>query len=714
MASPNYLQAFAAKARSSLPDKLLKQVHFHARGKAGGMASKDARAARGTAIQPVKPVEIMEALDEPTEGKIGGTIRDGSSEEKFVIGGTVFDIDAARDIAGSKSNGKVAVSLDWSEQINVDGLHALQSTASRPIFMAMMPTPIGDMPLLIDGHHRMFKAAVDGIPDLPCYVFKGKELSQIMMARPDIEDKTGVGKGQPGPSNVHVPTADWRQRKQAALATDPPLNNDGPTVAEEDHITKIARFLKALVSKDELTTEHRNALQDKTFALPKERKYPIHDISHARNALARASGKPEEAKVKRAVYSKYPKLNPVNKDTEQGLNGVTEDVMTNGDPAIRYNAQHLVEGADWEMAVNGFTDETEAIAAAVANLQDDPNYYSDKWLEHDATDDVLKADAPQGVRLDLGSGQAREPRHIGLDLYPHDYGTLIHDVALGLPFPNECASHVRMVDPQGEMDPKAALSEVARVLMPGGQFLYQGPNQILNAPEWMHLDQEETNEGEVEKDGTGSPFYRQVFSRLAYPDAASADDAEPRIGVSQYDQLPADALMAMNAMSYYSADASTSGRGNRAYGYASQGALATKSASVSKVSKTIPIFKSDPTKQIAYGVVLTPDEVDAQEDWMTADDIESTAHNYLEKSRAAGADHERVLKKAFPVESYIAPVDFEVNGQYGKQLVKKGSWVLGMKIVDPDEWEKVASGEYQAFSVGGLGLRDPGDRVNLE
>ena len=39
----------------------------------------------------------------------------------------------------------------------------------------------------------------------------------------------------------------------------------------------------------ELTSAHRNALADRTFGLPKQRKYPISDKNHARNALARAS-----------------------------------------------------------------------------------------------------------------------------------------------------------------------------------------------------------------------------------------------------------------------------------------------------------------------------------------------------------------------------------------------------------------------------------------
>jgi hypothetical protein len=58
----------------------------------------------------------------------------------------------------------------------------------------------------------------------------------------------------------------------------------------------------------ELTTKKRNALPDKSFALPGDR-YPIPDESHARNALARVAqnGTPEEiSKVKAAVKKKFP------------------------------------------------------------------------------------------------------------------------------------------------------------------------------------------------------------------------------------------------------------------------------------------------------------------------------------------------------------------------------------------------------------------------
>jgi len=64
----------------------------------------------------------------------------------------------------------------------------------------------------------------------------------------------------------------------------------------------------------ELTTAARKRLAAGSFVFPKERRYPIHDKIHARNALARVAqhGSPsEQATVRSAVYSKYPDIREV-------------------------------------------------------------------------------------------------------------------------------------------------------------------------------------------------------------------------------------------------------------------------------------------------------------------------------------------------------------------------------------------------------------------
>ena len=123
-------------------------------------------------------------------------------------------------------------------------------------------------------------------------------------------------------------------------------------------------------------------------------------------------------------------------------------------------------------------------------------------------------------------------------------------------------------------------------------------------------------------------------------------------------------------------------------------------------SASVPIFKINKYKQIVYGVVLAPDEADLQSDFMTAEDIEEAAHEYLSQSRVVGQMHEGPIDAAV-VESYIAPADFDSEGQHGPQKVKKGSWIIGVKVNDPKEWAKVLEGEYNGFSVGGMGVRDP-------
>ena len=59
-----------------------------------------------------------------------------------------------------------------------------------------------------------------------------------------------------------------------------------------------------------LTTRGRKMIKTKNFALS-GRRYPIQDISHGRNALARVAqfGTPSEKQtVRQKVYAKYPSL----------------------------------------------------------------------------------------------------------------------------------------------------------------------------------------------------------------------------------------------------------------------------------------------------------------------------------------------------------------------------------------------------------------------
>ncbi len=60
-----------------------------------------------------------------------------------------------------------------------------------------------------------------------------------------------------------------------------------------------------------LTSKGRKQIASSNFAIPYQRKYPIHDINHARNALARVSEfgtDSEKKRVRAAVHRKYPSI----------------------------------------------------------------------------------------------------------------------------------------------------------------------------------------------------------------------------------------------------------------------------------------------------------------------------------------------------------------------------------------------------------------------
>jgi hypothetical protein len=122
------------------------------------------------------------------------------------------------------------------------------------------------------------------------------------------------------------------------------------------------------------------------------------------------------------------------------------------------------------------------------------------------------------------------------------------------------------------------------------------------------------------------------------------------------------------------------------------------------VRKTFPIFKfkelSD--QQIVYGVVSEPDTIDLQGDRLSAEEIQHACHKFMIASQKIGKQH-RGPAKADIIESYIAPVIFECNGQ----VVQKGSWVMAVKVHDQELWQAVKSGEITGFSIAGRGNRIP-------
>ena len=126
-----------------------------------------------------------------------------------------------------------------------------------------------------------------------------------------------------------------------------------------------------------------------------------------------------------------------------------------------------------------------------------------------------------------------------------------------------------------------------------------------------------------------------------------------------------------------------------------------KLKTVSKALKTCNILKSDEEKRIVTGIVLQPEVVDAQGDIYSEDVIGEAAANFLadyNRQTELGLQHKMFGNDVQLISSWVSPVDFILGGQ----TIKKGSWLMSVRILDDKIWEAVKSGKITGFSIGGV------------
>jgi hypothetical protein len=113
------------------------------------------------------------------------------------------------------------------------------------------------------------------------------------------------------------------------------------------------------------------------------------------------------------------------------------------------------------------------------------------------------------------------------------------------------------------------------------------------------------------------------------------------------------------------------------------------------------VLKSD-EKQLVTGVVMEPEETDSQGEITSEEVIEKTCHEFMEQYQDIDLQHNgEVEKNCHIVESYIAPVDLNINNK----KIKKGSWVMTVHVIDKSVWSDIKKGRYTGFSIGGFGIR---------
>ena len=120
------------------------------------------------------------------------------------------------------------------------------------------------------------------------------------------------------------------------------------------------------------------------------------------------------------------------------------------------------------------------------------------------------------------------------------------------------------------------------------------------------------------------------------------------------------------------------------------------------VTLEIPIAKADEEKRQVTGIVLEPGVFDAQDEIVSEEEIEKAAHSFLSRYNMGsemGVMHQMFGKLGISlVESWVTKADQEIGGE----PVRKGSWVMTVKVENDNLWRSIKSGGITGFSIGGV------------
>jgi hypothetical protein len=122
------------------------------------------------------------------------------------------------------------------------------------------------------------------------------------------------------------------------------------------------------------------------------------------------------------------------------------------------------------------------------------------------------------------------------------------------------------------------------------------------------------------------------------------------------------------------------------------------------------IQKVDEDKRLVFGwanISVTVDGKlveDYQEDMIDPAVLEEAAYKFAELYRDGGEMHERT-GTAVMVESVMLTAEKQAAMGIPAGTLPVGWWI-GFRVTDDDVWNKVKSGEYSMFSIGGTAVRE--------
>jgi hypothetical protein len=149
--------------------------------------------------------------------------------------------------------------------------------------------------------------------------------------------------------------------------------------------------------------------------------------------------------------------------------------------------------------------------------------------------------------------------------------------------------------------------------------------------------------------------------------------------------------------------------GDAGRGFADKVKRQMEAADREQTSKSLRVLKADDAEQrYVLGIVLEPDVVDAQQDTYSAGEVRQAAERFMEQFRNVGLMHKEFVNEQVKIlESYVAPTDFRMGDGQNELLVRKGTWLMAVRVLDDALWSQVKDGGLTGFSIGGSAVRTP-------
>ena len=127
------------------------------------------------------------------------------------------------------------------------------------------------------------------------------------------------------------------------------------------------------------------------------------------------------------------------------------------------------------------------------------------------------------------------------------------------------------------------------------------------------------------------------------------------------------------------------------------------------LERPVTLCKADSEEErFVFGIVLVPEEVDAQGDIYSAEEVRKSCHGFLQYfGGTIRLMHKgEQIEAARVVENYVA----KTPEKHGEEVVKEGTWLMAIKVDKTQNgdvlWEKIKRGEYTGFSIGGTAARE--------